>query len=237
MARRARIVAPGTPHQISTRGNNKRRIFSDRGDYLAFIRYLSRQLEATGCQLHQLTLMVNHVHMIVTPPSAAALANLMKWTLSDYARARNRKRASCGHLFEGRFFSRVIDSPRYLAVATMYNDANLAHAGLLDDPTNHQWSTCGIHAGFPDRSSIPLRMWTPSTWYRSLGAPAERPVAYRALLQQHMVTHPLAVDPDLVAFERPAVQPYRRRVERPDGASAREAPNAVWLKTRGGRRG
>ncbi len=217
------MVIPGVAHQISTRGNNKRRIFSRRSEYLTFLRYLEEALEETGCLLHQLTIMVNHLHMIATPPSAEALARLMKWTLGQYAQTRNLRKLSTGHLFEGRFFSRPIDSPRYLAIATMYNDANLAHAGLIDDPIDHEWSTCGIHAGFSGRSSIPLRMWTPSPWYEALGATQEeRALAYRALLQTHLIVHPLEVDPDLAAYEHRASAPYYRRVERPDRSSARE---------------
>jgi putative transposase len=223
MARQPRIVIPGTPHQVGTRGNNKRRIFSRTSDYRDFLRCLCLALIDTGCLLHQLTLMANHVHMIATPPSAQALADLMKWTLGRYAQKRNERKASTGHLFEGRFFSRVIDRPRYLAVATMYNDANMAHAGLVDDPAEHRWSTCGIHAGVPEKSSIPVDMWTPSPWYLALGTTsAERAMAYRTVLAQHMVVHPLWIHPEVARFERPAIEPYYCRVERPDGSSARE---------------
>jgi putative transposase len=223
MARQARVVIPGVAHQVGTRGNNKRRIFSHPSDYRAFIRYLWLALIDTNCLLHQLTLMINHVHMIVTPPSAGALSDLMKWSLGRYAQVRNQKKASTGHLFEGRYFSKVIDRPRYLPVATMYNDANLAHTGLIDDPTLHEWSTCGIHAGVPERSSIPIGMWTPSPWYVSLGkTPDERADAYRALLSNHMVVHPLEVDRELATYERPAIERYTRRIQRPNGLSARE---------------
>jgi putative transposase len=223
MARQPRVVVPGLPHQIGTRGNNKRRIFSSASDYRDFLRYLRKALIDTGCLLHQLTLMANHLHMIATPPSAKALADLMKWSLGRYAQTRNRKKASCGHLFEGRYFSKVIARERYLPAATLYNDANLAHTGIIADPTEHQWSTCGIHAGQPERSSIPLDMWTPSPWHQSLGATAEeRAFVYRALLATHMVTHPIEVDPALATFERPAIERYARRVERPDRTSARE---------------
>jgi putative transposase len=237
MPRHARIVVPGLPHQVGTRGNNKRRLFSYASDYRRFIGFLRRALIDSGCQMHQLTLMPNHLHMIATPPNGSALSDLMKWALGDYARTRNSSRDSCGKLFEQRFFSAVIDDPSYLARATLYNDSNMAQARLVDDPLDHKWSTCAIHAGEPERSAIPLDMWTPSTWYLSLGTPAERGPHYRELLANYLATLPAEADPDLVEFVRRVNLRERRRIERPDGSSAREAKSAVWLRNRKGSRG
>ncbi len=211
-------------------------MFSYASDYRRFIGYLRGAIEDSGCKLHQLTLMPNHVHLIATPPTVTALSDLMKGTLGDYAQTRNRTKNSCGRLFEQRYFSRVIDDDTYLARATLYDDANLALAGLIDDPIDHKWSTCAIHAGFPERSAIPVEIWTPSPWYLSLGGPAERPVRYREALASYLATRPVEMDPDLVAYERRATEPYRRRIERPDGSSAREAKNAGWSKSRARKR-
>jgi len=232
MPRQARIVSARVPHQIGTRGNNKRRLFSYPADYLRFIGFVQAAQVVTRCALHQLTLMANHIHMIVTPPTATALATFMKRTLQRYATWRNAERGTTGKLFEQRFFSASLEEPLYLARATLYNDANLAVAGLIADPADHRWSTCGIHCGVPERSAIPLSMWTPSPWYLALGRPDERPLHYRRLLLAYLSAPELDVDPAVVEFERGAMEHYTRRIERPDGSSAREPKIALWSKTR-----
>lgn len=180
--------------------------------------------------MHQLTLMPNHLHMISTPPTEAALSRMMKLTLQRYARSRNLSRASCGKLFEQRFFSRVIDEEAYLIRATLYNDANLFRAGLIRDPIDHEWSTCAIHAGVHERSAVPARMWTPSTWYASLGSPDARPAHYCVALREYMSAN-MPGDPAVMAYEQRATEPYTRRVQRPDGSSAREPKMTLTRKS------
>jgi putative transposase len=220
MARTARLVAPGVPHHVYLRGNNRRRLFSTRADRVRWIGCVARALEATSCALHQTTLMTNHVHLIVTPPSKAALAQLMKRSCQRYAQLRNAAKDTSGKLFEERYRSKVIEDEAHLMTVTLYNDANAFRAGLVDDALDHEWSTGPLHAG--REGSQVASLWTPSTWYLRLGATtAARATAYVALMEAytraplHETCRPIAAQLELGA--------YARRIERPDGTCAREA--------------
>lgn len=213
------LVVPNVPHHIGVRGNNRRRLFSYASDYYQMVDYLDRALRQHDMPLHQLTLMPNHFHLIATPPSQDALSEAMKVALQRYATSRNKKKDASGRLFEQRFWSQACDSED-LAGYTLYNDANAYSAGLVESPEDHKWSTCAIHYGRPERTNIPIGIWTPSNWYTSLGS--ERTAKYRT----HMLSFLEGRVPEwkyerLRGAERQTSLDYRRRIERPDGTCAR----------------
>lgn len=223
MPRKPRVVVVGTPHHVYLRGNNRRRLFSGDDDRWFWLGCLQRGLEASACALHQLTMMTNHIHMIVTPPAEKALAQLVHRACQRFTQYRNDKRKSSGKLFEERYRSKVITDEPHLMMTTLYNDANAYRAGLVDDPVGHDWSTGPLHAGA--RGRISLELWTPSAWYRRLGRnPASRAKAYRHMMLAYTHRDRAEILPE----ELDDVSPYRRRIERPDGSSARE-PETQWV--------
>ena len=90
MPRQARIVAPGLPHHVYMRGNNRRRLFGRPTDYRRYIDCLARGLDASACTLHQLTLMTNHVHLAIRVADAP-LGEIMRSVASRYARRLQRE--------------------------------------------------------------------------------------------------------------------------------------------------
>ena len=232
MARQARIVVPGIPHNVCLRGNNRRRLFSSLPDRLRFVRCLEYGIKHSGCAIHQLTLMNNHVHLVVRPPTREALSCLVGRTCQQYAQRRNADRAASGKLFEERFYSAVIEDDAALMSVTLYNDANGHRAGLAAAAFGHEWSTGPLHAGVAG-GRIPVRLWTPSAWYRALGvSPDARAAAYRELIAAY-VSRAQVVES---AHEQGGVGPrhdrYTLRLERPDRSLAREDFRGGLGKTR-----
>ncbi len=231
MGRKPRLVVADHPHHVYQRGNNRRLLFSSHGDRVFWIACMRRALDATGCRLHQMTLMSNHVHAIITPPDADALSELMKRANQRYAQTRNQQRGGSGKLFEERFRSVVIDDVEHLRVTTLYNDANAYRAKMVTDPFAHDWSTVPLHAaGFGGRFLRSL--WTPSAWYQGLGAtPMARAVAYRhAMIQYLELEDDAAIDDEIKKREARDAEVYRRRVERPGRGWAREAQSRYGRK-------
>lgn len=192
MSRGPRIVHPGFPHHLVLRGNNRRRLFSYPRDYAQLIYLLGRALAADHCVLHALVIMINHIHLIVTPPTGPALATFVKRFAQRYAQDRNRRRAGSGRLFEQRFFSRPILTDEELAVVTAYVDLNPVRAGIVSHPSEYEWSTYGLHA--KTATAIPSGIWTPSPWFLSLGRdPEMRASRYRDFVALQMDVEPPAV--------------------------------------------
>lgn len=222
MSRSMRIVIPGISHHIITRGNNRRTIFSYPRDYLRFMTHVRKALETSQCRLHALTLMRNHVHFIATPTSRNDLSVFVKSFSQRYAMYRNRRKSGSGKLFQDRYLSKPIEDETYLATAQIYIELNAWRAGMVKDPLDYPWSTFQIHAGHPEKSRVPVELWTPSPWYLGLArTPKARAHRYLELVEQFYGdrSHPIP-DERIDAAEQASSTPSRTRHERPDGKSA-----------------
>jgi putative transposase len=220
--RKNRLVHPGLPHHVYARGNNRRCLFSYPRDYLRFIWYLHRALIETGCRLHALALMVNHVHLIVTPPRAEDLPRLVHYFGQRYAVYRNGSRDGTGKVFEERYRAKPITNDEYLATATAYVEMNPVVGGIVAQPGDYRWSTYGLHTGQANGDGLST-LWTPSEWYLALGDdPETRATRYAESVDDYRRNgkRPEYIE-ELEAFEAAAAR-YTRRLQRPDGTSARE---------------
>lgn len=226
MPRSPRIIIPGLPHHIVFRGNNRRRLFTNDSDRLSWLRCLEEGIEATHVAMHQHTLMTNHIHLMSTPSDEDAFAKMAKRACQRYAQIRNEKWNATGKLFEQRYYVKVITDETQLLNTLFYNDANAYRAGQSADPTAHAWSTGPLHAGRSE-SKIPRSMWTPHDFYTRLGrTPEARAAEYRRLLAAYL-HEPTWIPYDDSHFD----EKYRKRIERPDGSSARE-PLTHWGRRR-----
>lgn len=224
MSRRARVI-PNCPHHIIHRGNNRRRLFSYPRDYHKLIAQLHDAVAATSCKVHALCLMANHLHAIVTPPSAEAMAEFVKGFAQRYARYRNDKRNGSGKLFEGPYWREPIKSVFHLAAATMYIDRNPVAAGVKQSPEDYRWSTFRQHAGVAKPERWIAALCTPTDWWLGLGnSDGARAAAYARLFDQYSAT---ALAKEQARFFAQLEGRNRRdykRLERPDGSRASEGP-------------
>ena len=162
-------VAPGHPHHVWFRGNNRRAIYSSDLERRTFSHFLSDALTKYACALHAAALLTNHGHLVLTPDQPGGISRCLKATLQRYALWRNRRRGGSGKLFEARFGCRRVRSERYLATVIAYVDLNLRRAGIYR-PTLSRWTTLGLHAGIGETTPALAALWTPSPWYLALGA-------------------------------------------------------------------
>lgn len=227
MARKPRMVVPHLPHHVVIRGNNRRRLFSSRLDYETFLRFLHQALDKTGCALNALSIMTNHVHLLLTPSTELALPACIKLASQRYAYFRNLRRGATGKLYEQRYFCKLVDTERYLACVTAYIDANPHASGLVTwHGAAYPFTTRHLHLGRVDVGAISPQIWTPSAWYVALGrSDDERAMAYAQVAEGYAV-EALSI-PNIEAWKRPAsslaligVPTQRQRFERPDGTTA-----------------
>lgn len=172
-------MLPGFAVHIVQRGNNRAECFRGDGDrllYLTLLRARARELE---CALHAYCLMSNHVHLLLTPPSAAACAALMRRLGQQYVQYVNRTYERTGTLWEGRYRSCLVDSERYALACHRYIELNPVRAGMVSKPVDYPWSSHRANSGF-------LRDETLSAHAAYLAlheAPEARAEAYRTLFR------------------------------------------------------
>lgn len=147
MPREPRIQFPGASYHVTSRGNNKQKIFLSNDDRCDFIDVLSRIGGDFRWTVHAYCLMDNHYHLLVETPDAN-LSPGMQQLNGNYCRNFNRVHGRIGHVTQGRFFSRLIEHDKHLLTLYRYISLNPVKEGLASVPEGYQWSSYSATSGF-----------------------------------------------------------------------------------------
>jgi putative transposase len=159
----ARVVAVDVPHHVTQRGNARQFVLESDPDRRVYLQLLERY-----CRLHRVSLlgyclMSNHVHLIAIPRQPDSLPLALKHTHGQYAAYFNASHASSGHVWQGRYYSCPLDTPR-LWTALRYTEVNPIRAGVAAAPEAHIWSSAAVHCGYADPGLLlELTLWN-QTW-------------------------------------------------------------------------
>jgi len=140
MARPLRIEYEGAFYHVTSRGNERRRIFLAKSDYNQFKRYLKGAQEKYGYHLHSYVLMSNHYHLIIETPERN-LSKLMQYINGSYTNFFNRRTGRSGHLFQGRYKAILVDVDSYLLQLSRYIHLNPVRAGIVEQPQGYPHSS------------------------------------------------------------------------------------------------
>jgi putative transposase len=174
MPRPPRLELPGVPQHVRQRGNNGAACFFNDADRRFYLKCLTDAAARRGCAIHAYALMTNHVHLLVTPSVAGAIAMMMQ-DLSRYVRVINVIHRRTGSLWEARYRSSLVASESYLLNCHRYIELNPVRAGLVSDAASYRWSSHLHYAGVQRDGMI-----TEHFVYAGLAAdPADRQAAYR----------------------------------------------------------
>jgi len=140
MARQLRIEYEGGFYHITSRGNQREKIFWDAKDRERLKKILERTKERYGYLLHAYVLMSNHYHLLMETPHGS-LHQIMQNINTSYTVYINRKYHRIGHLFQGRYKAFVIDKDKYLLALSRYIHLNPVRAGVLKRAEQYRWSS------------------------------------------------------------------------------------------------
>jgi putative transposase len=145
MCRIARIVAPGYPHHVLQRGNYRQTVFEEDADYHRYRDMLGECVTKFGLSVWAYCLMSDHVHFVCVPRDADSLAKALNTLHMRYSQYFNNKKHRHGHLWQGRFYSTILDDAHALE-AIRYDETNPVRWGLVEDATAYPWSSARGHA-------------------------------------------------------------------------------------------
>jgi putative transposase len=92
--------------------------------------------------------MSNHYHLQIRT-NQQNLSKTMQWIGTTYTRRFNLKHFSCGHLFQGRFKSILVQNEAYLMQLSYYIHRNPLRAGLVNRLADYRWSSYRTYAYKP----------------------------------------------------------------------------------------
>ncbi|MFC1498612.1 transposase [Verrucomicrobiota bacterium] len=251
MTRPLRIDVENGWYHVTARGIERRVIFCDERHGEHFLELLDELSDRFSIRVHAYVLMMNHYHLILQSPYANVSA-AMQWLNVSYSAWFNAKHSRVGHVFQGRFGSKLIDGDgSWLLQASVYLHLNPVRVAALDmgkqnaraealglkKPSaeevkkrlkvlrEHKWSSYSVYTGVVKKPD-----WLQTS---SILARAGGKVKYRKYVESH-VTH--GTDPDeyntvkerLLIGGHKFVEEMKQRI----GAVSQEHPERTILAKR-----
>jgi putative transposase len=195
MPRISRSVAVGYPHHITQRGNYRQTVFGHSDDYAYYLRRLSQYSRKYGLEIWAYCLMPNHVHFVGVPGATDSLARSFNTVHMQYAQYYNQKNEIKGHLWQGRFFSCVLDE-RHTYAAIRYVELNPVRSGMVASPEAYPWSSAKSHVtgcADPILSERCFLRDTVQDWRHYLGEEKD-PDAQKKLIKATASGHPCGAE-------------------------------------------
>ncbi len=221
MPRRARLVLPHAPMHIVQRGNNKQSCFFAVDDRRRYLDLLKTHSARTGCSVHAYVLMTNHIHLLISGKTALAIGAVMKAVNERYVQYVNRTYERSGTLWDGRYYSSLVQEDNYFLACHRYIELNPVRAGIVASPADYRWSS---YAGNAEGTSDPLLQ--PHLVYLGLGQDAaSRQSAYKQLFEQEIDEELLGQLRDCVKGNRvTGTARYSAQVDQTFGRAHRAKP-------------
>jgi putative transposase len=132
----------GALHHVFDRGNRRQVICENAVDYGFFLSLLERSIAKFEWLVHAYCLMPNHYHLLIETPKAG-LSRDPQLLNGRYAQAFNAGHRFDGHLFQGRFGSRLVESEGHAIWVNRYIARNPVEAGLAPGPGAWEFSSYG----------------------------------------------------------------------------------------------
>jgi REP element-mobilizing transposase RayT len=162
-ARPLRIEQADGFYHVLNRGNERQAIFADDRDREGLLARLGRCVERFELDVFAYVLMGNHYHLLLRT-RRANLSAAMQWLGVSYSVAYNRRHGRCGHLFQGRFKSFLIqeETPlRQLQAGAGVEERIVACRRLLDmgEPEHQALRQPARRAVRPRRDLLIYLLW------------------------------------------------------------------------------
>jgi putative transposase len=158
MARPLRICIPGAVYHLTSRGNAREAIVRDEIDRLAFLRTLARVVDRFGWLCHSYCLMDNHYHLVIETPQPN-LSSGMRQLNGLHAQFFNGRYDRCGHVFQARFRSLLVEKDSYLLAVCRYVVLNPVRAGICEQPEEWPWSSYRATSGLDQAERFLTTDW------------------------------------------------------------------------------
>jgi REP element-mobilizing transposase RayT len=146
MARPLRIEYDGAVYHITSRGNDKKKIYRDEEDRELFLSTLQKVNDKYNWYCHAYCLMDNHYHLVIETPDGN-LSRGMRQLNAVYTQAYNKRHNRVGHVFQGRYKAILISKESHLLEVCRYVVLNPVRAGATRTPEQWKWSSYRGMAG------------------------------------------------------------------------------------------
>lgn len=139
-----RLSMPNVAHHVLLRSNNKEKIFLNSHDYQVYLQFLEESAHKNGCAVNAFCLMVDHVHLMITPNGDGNVSKLMQAMGRKYTQYFNVRHNREGSLFTPRYKAALV-APEYELDVVRYIETNPVSNKLVAEPSDFKWSSYRFH--------------------------------------------------------------------------------------------
>ncbi|WP_132245583.1 transposase [Marinisporobacter balticus] len=148
MPRQAREKSSTGIYHIMLRGINRQNIFEEDKERQKFMETILQYKTISNYKLYGYCLMDNHVHLLIRETNEA-ISKVIKRISSSYVYWYNQKYDRCGHLFQERYKSEVVETKAYFLTALRYIHQNPVKARMIKDIETYFWSSYNDYIDHP----------------------------------------------------------------------------------------
>jgi REP element-mobilizing transposase RayT len=134
-------------YHIYNRGNNRVAVLQGEDEKALFLRTLADYKERFQFKIYGIVLMDNHFHMLLETNQANHISKVMQAVLLSFGNKYRKMNSYCGHLWQHRFQSRLLENEGYVLECLEYIHENPVKAGLCQRPQDYLWSSCFLYTG------------------------------------------------------------------------------------------
>jgi len=139
--RRRREIVEGAYYHVTSRTNDKIRVFENRLGQKIMLIVLEEAVEKFRFRLENFCVMPTHIHLLIRPEEEPNLSIIMQWIKTRLAKRWNCLNGSKDHIWGSRYFSRVIKDQDDFEAVMDYIDQNPVKEGLAATPAD--WPASG----------------------------------------------------------------------------------------------
>ena len=136
-----RILLKNACYHLIVRGNQKQKVFSSKEDCIVYLSLLKKFKHKYSFRLYAYCLMPNHVHLLGEIDNLGFLSCFMHDLNRTYTLYFNKKYNKVGHLWQGRFRSKIIAKDKYLLDCITYIEYNPLRANIVKTLQEYPWNS------------------------------------------------------------------------------------------------
>lgn len=140
MPREKRVWLKDRFYHIICRGNRRDPLFRSASDFEAFIQILNQLHQRYYFEIASYCFMTNHYHLQIRSPEIP-FSKLMGLINKRYADYYNTKYRLTGHVFEKRYYDKLIDTKEGMLEVSRYIHRNPTEARMARKPHYYPWSS------------------------------------------------------------------------------------------------
>ena len=162
MSRPLRLEFPGAVYYVTARGNAGQQLFTDLEDGQRFTELLGQEIAQQRWLCHGFCLLEDHYHLLIETPEPTLARGMARLNMT-YSQWFGRRHHRRGHLFEGRYHTKIIEKDIWLLALCRHVVLNPVRVKAVNRADLWRWSSYRPLAVGPESGGIRCP-WLHTDW-------------------------------------------------------------------------